>query len=83
MSKGTVAKRLLAFKRSHVDKMGQYLHMKGYYLVIVNAPIHIFDNRTKHSMFPGYRYAYLPFYYSDFNPIKQFSRKGNIDDTDQ
>lgn len=75
MSKGTVARHLLVFQRPHVDKMNQYLYMKGYYLVMVNVPIHISDNRTK--------YITFQIYSSDFNPVKQFSRKGNIDDTDQ
>ncbi|KAL1926630.1 hypothetical protein VTP01DRAFT_5525 [Rhizomucor pusillus] len=50
----------------------QYPHMKGHYLVMDNAPIHMPDNIAKYITSRGYRYAYLSSYSPELNPIEQF-----------
>ncbi|CEG76478.1 hypothetical protein RMATCC62417_11374 [Rhizopus microsporus] len=46
--------------------------MKGYYLVMDNAPIHTSDNIAKYVESCGYRCAYLLPYFSELSPIEQF-----------
>ncbi|KAG0735052.1 hypothetical protein G6F57_002318 [Rhizopus arrhizus] len=55
-----------------MDEMDKFEHMKGYYLVMDNAPIHKADIISKYIESRGYRCAYLPSYSPELNPIEQF-----------
>lgn len=55
-----------------MDEMDQYLHMKDCYLVTDNASIHKSDAIAKYITSHGYRYAYLPSYSPELDPIEQF-----------
>ncbi|KAG1148777.1 hypothetical protein G6F37_006591 [Rhizopus arrhizus] len=55
-----------------MDEMDRFPHMKGYFLVMDNAPIHTSDNIAKYVESRGYRSAYLPPYSPELNPIEQF-----------
>lgn len=46
--------------------------MKGHHLVMDNAPIHSSTDIEKYIHSRGHRYAYLPPYSSELNPIEQF-----------
>ncbi|KAG1135159.1 hypothetical protein G6F37_012923 [Rhizopus arrhizus] len=70
-SKGTVTGHYISFLKATMDEMDHYPHMKGHYLVMDNAPIHTSDNIAKYVVSRGYRYAYLPPYSPELNPIEQ------------
>ncbi|KAG1283946.1 hypothetical protein G6F66_010795 [Rhizopus arrhizus] len=72
ISKGTVTGHYISFLKAAMDEMDHYLHMKGHYLVMDNAPIHTSDNIAKYVESRGYRCAYLPPYSPELNPIEQF-----------
>ncbi|KAG1527548.1 hypothetical protein G6F52_001440 [Rhizopus delemar] len=72
MSKGTVTGHYISFLKAIMDEMGPFPHMKGYFLVMDNAPIHTSDNIAKYIESRGYRSAYLPPYSPELNPIEQF-----------
>ncbi|KAG0738212.1 hypothetical protein G6F57_012394 [Rhizopus arrhizus] len=72
ISKRTVTGHYISFLKAAMDEMDHYLHMKGHYLVMDNAPIHTSDNIAKYVESRGYRCAYLPPYSPELNPIEQF-----------
>lgn len=55
-----------------MDEMDQYPHIKGHYLVMDNALIHISENIAKYIASRGYRCAYRPSYSPELSPIEQF-----------
>ncbi|KAL1927819.1 hypothetical protein VTP01DRAFT_3640 [Rhizomucor pusillus] len=55
-----------------MDEMDKYPHMKGHYLVLDNGPIHKSEDIQKYIKSRKYRYAYLPSYSPELNPIEQF-----------
>ncbi|CEG78177.1 hypothetical protein RMATCC62417_12822 [Rhizopus microsporus] len=60
------------FLKATMDEMDRYPHMKRHYLITDNAPIHKFEDIAKYIISRGYRYAYLPSYSPELNPIEQF-----------
>jgi transposase len=72
ISKGKVTGHYISFLKATMDEMDHYLHMKGHYLVMDNAPIHTSDNIAKYVESRGYRCAYLPPYSPELNPIEKF-----------
>ncbi|EIE83865.1 hypothetical protein RO3G_08570 [Rhizopus delemar RA 99-880] len=52
--------------------MDRYPHMKGHYLVMDNVPVHTAEDIAKYVEYRGYRWAYLPSYSPELNPIEQF-----------
>ncbi|KAI8880099.1 hypothetical protein K501DRAFT_160574, partial [Backusella circina FSU 941] len=68
---GTTDEHYLQFLKDTMDIMDEYPEMKGYSIVMNNAPIrapglidHVILNR-------GYRPVYLPPYSPELNPIEQ------------
>ncbi|KAL1926038.1 hypothetical protein VTP01DRAFT_7131 [Rhizomucor pusillus] len=72
MSRGTVTGHYLSFLKATMDEMDKYEQMKGYYLVMDNAPIHKADDISRYIESRGYRCAYLSSYSPELNPIEQF-----------
>ncbi|KAG0790251.1 hypothetical protein G6F57_001094 [Rhizopus arrhizus] len=62
----------LPFLKDTMDEMDQYPHIKGHYLVMDNALIHISENIAKYIASRGYRCAYRPSYSPELSPIEQF-----------
>ncbi|KAG1490465.1 hypothetical protein G6F45_010876 [Rhizopus arrhizus] len=71
-SKGTVKGHYVSFLKATMDEMDQYLHMKGHYLVMNNAPIHTSEDIAKYIESRGYHCVYLSSYSPEPNPIEQF-----------
>ncbi|CEG81748.1 hypothetical protein RMATCC62417_15909 [Rhizopus microsporus] len=69
---GTVTGHYFSFLKATMDEMDQCPHMKGYYLVMNNAPIHKPEDIAKYIISRGYRYAYLPPYSPELNSFEQF-----------
>ena len=69
---GTVTGHYFSFLKATMDEMDQYSHMKGHYLIMDNAPIHKSEDIAKYIISRDYRYAYLPSYSPELNPIEQF-----------
>ncbi|KAG0733773.1 hypothetical protein G6F35_014444 [Rhizopus arrhizus] len=69
---GTVTGHYLSFLKATLDEMDKYPEMKGYYLVMDNAPIHSSTDIGKYIHSRGYRFVYLPPYSPELNPIEQF-----------
>ncbi|KAG0949349.1 hypothetical protein G6F57_001336 [Rhizopus arrhizus] len=61
-SVGTVTGQYLNFLKAALNGMDSYPEMKGHYLVMNNAPIHISTDIGKYIHTRGYRYVYLPPY---------------------
>ncbi|KAG0758535.1 hypothetical protein G6F62_006361 [Rhizopus arrhizus] len=58
--------------QERLDWVHHYPHMKGYYLVMDNAPIHTSEDIAKYVESRGYHCVYLPPYSPGLNPIEQF-----------
>ncbi|KAL1928869.1 hypothetical protein VTP01DRAFT_2655 [Rhizomucor pusillus] len=69
---GTVAGHFLSFIKATMDEMDKYGHMRGQYLIMDNAPIHTNRNIGRYITSRGYRFAYLPPYSPELNPLEQF-----------
>lgn len=52
--------------------MDQYPEMKGFYIIMDNAPIHTADEIEETISKRGYRSIYLPSYSPGLNPIENF-----------
>lgn len=72
--KGTTTGHYLNFIRETFDIMGKYPEMKGFYLIMDDAPVHssnevnqMIERRNK-----GYKCVYSPPYSPELNPIEQF-----------
>ncbi|CEI91384.1 hypothetical protein RMCBS344292_19506 [Rhizopus microsporus] len=72
VSSGIVTGHHISFLKDTLDEMDQYPHMKGHCLIMDNAPIHKSEDIVKYATSRGYRYAYLPSYSPELNPIEQF-----------
>ncbi|EIE79863.1 hypothetical protein RO3G_04568 [Rhizopus delemar RA 99-880] len=71
-SKSTVADHYLRFLEKTMDEMDCFPELKGYYIVMDNAPIHTSDQIDKMIVARGYKSIYLPPYSPELNPIEQF-----------
>ncbi|CEG75082.1 hypothetical protein RMATCC62417_10188 [Rhizopus microsporus] len=71
-STGAVTGHYFSFLKATIDEMDQYPYMTGHYLIMDNAPIHKSEGTAKYIISRGYRYAYLPSYCPELNPIEQF-----------
>lgn len=69
---GTNINNYICFLISLMDILDQFPQMKGFYLVMDNAPIHTSKTIEKLVVSRGYRCAYLPPYSPELNPIEQF-----------
>ena len=71
-STGVVTGHYLSFLKATLDEMDMYPEMKGYSLVMDNAPIHSSIDIEKYIHSRGYRYVYLPPSSPEMNPTEQF-----------
>lgn len=71
-SKGTVTGHFLKFLEKTMDEMDYFPELKGYYIVMDNAPIHTAAQIDEMIVERGYRSIYLPPYSPELNPIEQF-----------
>ncbi|KAG1047318.1 hypothetical protein G6F43_010227 [Rhizopus delemar] len=70
VSSGTVTGHYVSFLKITLDEMDKHPHMKGYYIVMDNAPIHTHENIRKYIEYRGYKCVYLPTYSPELNPIE-------------
>ncbi|KAG1328514.1 hypothetical protein G6F62_008114 [Rhizopus arrhizus] len=70
--KGTVTGHYLQFIHKTLNEMDLFEEMKGFYLIMDNAPIHTADEISEMITERGYRCAYLPPYSPELNPIENF-----------
>lgn len=70
LSTGTVMRHFINFLKDTLDEMDNHPEMKSHYLVMDNTPIHKADDIAKYITSQGYRYAYLPSYSPELNPIE-------------
>ncbi|KAG1218173.1 hypothetical protein G6F35_008537 [Rhizopus arrhizus] len=71
-SKGTVTGHYLKFLEKTMDEMDCFPELKGYYIVMDNAPIHTAGQIDEMIVTRGYRSIYILPYSSELNPIEQF-----------
>lgn len=71
-SKGTVTGHYMNFIQKTMDEMDCIPEMKGYYIVMDNAPIHTSNEIDTMVTERGYKCIYLPPYSPELNPIEQF-----------
>jgi transposase len=55
-----------------MNEMDKFAEMKGFYIIMDNAPIHTSQDIEKMITARGYKCVYLPPYSSELNPIEQF-----------
>lgn len=78
VSKGTATRHYVSFLKVSIDKVDQYPHIKGHYLVMNNAPIHTSENIAKYVESRDYRCVCLLPYSPELNPIEQsWSEQGH------
>lgn len=70
-STGTVKEHYLSFLEVTLDEMSKYPEIKGYYFVMNYALLQNSTDIEKYIYSRGYRYAYLPPYSPESNPIEQ------------
>lgn len=70
--KGTTGEHYLQFINDTMDIMDEFPEMKGYFIIMDNAPIHIPEMIDPIIMKRGYTPVYLPPYSPELNPIEQF-----------
>lgn len=70
--KGTTGGHYLQFLNDTMDIMDEFSEMKGYFIVMDNAPIHIPEIIDPVIIKRGYNPVYLPPYSPELNPIEQF-----------
>jgi hypothetical protein len=70
--KGTVTGHYILFLQKTMNLMDQFPEMKGFYIVMDNAPIHTADEIEEMISNRGYRSIYLPPYSPELNPIENF-----------
>ncbi|KAG1206990.1 hypothetical protein G6F35_011095 [Rhizopus arrhizus] len=70
--RGTVTGHYIHFIQKTMDEMDCIPEMKGYYIVMDNAPIHTADTIEAMITERGYKCVYLPPYSPELNPIEQF-----------
>jgi transposase len=66
-----VTEYYLSFLKATLDEMDKYPEMKGYYFVMNYASIQSSTDIGKCIYSREYRYAYLPLYSPEPNPIEQ------------
>ncbi|KAL7313932.1 hypothetical protein PS15m_012363 [Mucor circinelloides] len=71
-SKGTVTGYYMLFLQNTMNFMDQFPEMKGFYIVMDNAPIHTADDIDQMVTKRGYKSIYLPPYSPELNPIENF-----------
>ncbi|KAG1350098.1 hypothetical protein G6F62_003375 [Rhizopus arrhizus] len=69
---GTVTGHYLQFIHKTLNEMDLFEEMKGYYLIMDNAPIHTANEISEMITERGYRCVYLPPYSPELNPIENF-----------
>ncbi|CEJ03240.1 hypothetical protein RMCBS344292_17228 [Rhizopus microsporus] len=72
MPKGTVTGHYMRFIAQTLDEMDKFPEMKGFYIVMDNAPIHTSQDITTMIEARGYKAVYLPPYSPELNPIENF-----------
>ncbi|KAG1372799.1 hypothetical protein G6F61_010727 [Rhizopus arrhizus] len=70
--KGTTGEHYLQFINDTMDIMDEFPEMKGYFIIMDNAPIHVPEMIGPIIMKQGYTPVYLPPYSPELNPIEQF-----------
>ncbi|KAG2226244.1 hypothetical protein INT45_005916 [Circinella minor] len=70
--KGTIGEHYLQFISDTMDIMDEFSEMKGYFIIMDNAPIHVPEIIDPIIMQRGYTPVYLPPYSPELNPIEQF-----------
>jgi transposase len=70
--KGTVTGHYMRFIHKTMIEMDKFPAMKGFYIIMDNAPIHTSNEIEKMIISRGYRCIYLPPYSPELNPIEQF-----------
>ncbi|KAG0786612.1 hypothetical protein G6F62_008901 [Rhizopus arrhizus] len=70
--KGTTGEHYLQFINDTMDIMDEFPEMKGYFIIMDNAPIHVPEMIDPIIMKRGYTPVYLPPYSPELNPIEQF-----------
>jgi hypothetical protein len=70
--KGTVTEHYFKFVDELMDVLDEYEGMKGFYLIMDNAPIHTANLIPTEVERRGYKCIYLPPYSPELNPIQQF-----------
>jgi hypothetical protein len=70
--KGTTTGHYLKFISNTLDVMDNQPEMKGFYLIMDNAPIHTSNEVDKIVTSRGYKCVYLPPYSPELNSIEQF-----------
>ncbi|GAN10428.1 hypothetical protein MAM1_0354d09969 [Mucor ambiguus] len=71
-SQGTIADHYLKSLEAPMDEMDCFLELKGYYIVMDNAPIHTAGQIDVMIVARGYRNIYLPPYSPELNSTEQF-----------
>jgi hypothetical protein len=71
-TKGTVTGHYMRFISKTLDEMDKFPEMKGFYIVMDNAPIHTSQDITTMIEARGYKAIYLPPYSPELNPIENF-----------
>jgi transposase len=70
--KGTTSGHYLNFINDTMDIMDEFPEMRGFFIVMDNAPIHVPDSIDPIIEKRGYKPVYLPPYSPELNPIEQF-----------
>ncbi|CEG67847.1 hypothetical protein RMATCC62417_04209 [Rhizopus microsporus] len=70
--KGTTGNHFMQFVVDTMDIMDQFPEMRGYHIVMDNAPIHVHNIVDPIIIRRGYIPVYLPPYSPELNPIEQF-----------
>ncbi|EIE86178.1 hypothetical protein G6F46_010706 [Rhizopus delemar] len=72
LHKGTTGSHFMQFVVDTMDIMDPFPEMKGYHIVMDNAPIHVHDIIDPIISRRGYIPVYLPPYLPELNPIEWF-----------
>jgi transposase len=70
--KGTTGEHYLQFISDTMDIMDEFPEMKGHFIIMDNAPIHVPEMIDSIIMQRGYTGVYPPPYSPELNPIEQF-----------
>lgn len=52
----------LSFLKMTFDEMDKHPQMKGHYIMMDNAPIHMHEDTKKYIKYRGHKFVYLPTY---------------------
>ncbi|KAG1471987.1 hypothetical protein G6F56_001802 [Rhizopus delemar] len=70
--KGTTGCHYLHFLNDTMDIMDEFPEMRGYFIIMNNAPIHILEVIDYIIINRGYTLVYLPSYSPELNPAERF-----------